>query len=401
MAKCSSGANGTFLLITANIGSLFEEFGTDLQKNWIKSFHQLVSEQKPSFIGIHWQELGGKADYQCKEDVNSYFTSLYESEIFNDYCTCSYTDQQFQDMSKYTALAVSFFVHKSLDTVEQWDFNNNCFLPFERRHQLVGVTDQTSTIRKYKFPMSCYSKTAKRLPRKGFAWTKWRIQNRVYDFLNLHLTHDASNVYCAMKSPTKYSKHRRRAFQYVLERIQGTESDHQFIFGDLNVRVDTKALVEHLMSSKAKRSLFQDDEGEPTSLVFKSLENPHLELLKIENRRFEMRSYEDFTRDKVPDLIKFDYELDWLKQEHQFAELPITFVPTYPHEEDPEGLGTAFATVRCPSWCDRVVFDSKLYDDIIKSSHNARYESFGGDTFLGDHKPVFLAFKVPGVPKTQ
>jgi len=342
------------------------------------------------------QELGGKADYQCKESVSSFFRQLREPSIFDDYtCTCSYIDEECGVNAKYTALGCSYFVHKSLDNVELWNFNSNCFSPVVRSHQFHSISDDVGTIRKFKFPLSCFSKKQVRLPRKGFTWIRWKIQDRVVDMLNIHLSHDADNVYCATKSPTKYSKHRRRSFEYIFERLLDAKSQHQILFGDFNVRPDTKHLVEHIMENKGERILTTNEDGQPTSIVYRKTDESSSEL-QIEQRFFVLRSYEAFDEKNVPNIIPFDRELDWIKNDHGYKELPIKFQPTYPHKENPEEEeGTTFLSVRCPSWCDRVLIDSKLFDDVMKNSTCTLYDSFGKDIILGDHKPVFLAFDIP------
>ncbi len=42
----------------------------------------------------------------------------------------------------------------------------------------------------------------------------------IFDLLNVHLFHDASNLLAAERSPSIYSKCRRNALKYTLERYQ-------------------------------------------------------------------------------------------------------------------------------------------------------------------------------------
>lgn len=397
-------ANGDrrFLFVTANIGSLFEEYGTVLRTNWISAFGQLIAKQTPLFVALNLQEVGGKAWNPSREDIHSYFERISNSEPMTDYTCCnSYVDEETNDEVKYTALGCSFFVHKSLADIEQWNFNENCFSPLKRERRIDGITNEMDCIRKTKFPLSCYSKKTKQLHhRKGFTWTRWKIFNKEFDLLNVHLTHDACNVNCTLKSPTKYSKYRRRALEFLVDKTKEQNSDHRILFGDFNVRPDTKELVEHLMENIGSKQVENDDAGKPCSIVYKSLNESNTDLLQIKNKIFKMSSYDAFNVDKVPNLIRFDREFNWLKDGHPFKEMPIKFQPTYPHKEDPEDGGTTFGSVRCPSWCDRIVIDSDLYEGISQCS-DFSYDSFGESLCLGDHKPVFLSFNYPGVLADQ
>ena len=50
------------------------------------------------------------------------------------------------------------------------------------------------------------------------------------------------------------------------------------------------------------------------------------------------------------------------------------------------------------SWCDRVILDkdlmSHLLQDNVKTDVN-QYQSFGLDSVVGDHKPVYLLVNLP------
>lgn len=51
-------------------------------------------------------------------------------------------------------------------------------------------------------------------------------------------------------------------------------------------------------------------------------------------------------------LIPYDFEA---KQFESLMELDITFHPTYPFDET---VANKFMRTRCPSWCDRVLFNA-------------------------------------------
>lgn len=383
------------LLVTANVGSLFEEFGDELRINWIGSFHKLVVQHKPSFIALHLQEVGGKTYDVSKNVVASFFEDLYKPENFQDYFSIqSFVDEEYADV-KYTAMGCMYFIHKSLKGhLQQWNFHDNRFVDIFDERNLSQITNETSLLQKFKFPLSCYSKNQKRLPRKGFTWSKWRLFNKVFILLNIHLTHDACNIEITRESPTKYSGYRKSSLEFLIEKLKNVDCDHQLLFGDFNVRPDTKALLEHLMGSKAVRETFGEDSesSKPHTVVYKSCNGSTKDLLKIKERLFEFSDYEAFNQHHDHQLLKFDKELDWLLKD-KYTELPIRFRPTYPHKENPKDEGIySFGNVRCPSWCDRIIVDQELYNQSPKTS--MLYDTFGEEVALGDHKPVFMVFNL-------
>ncbi|XP_066936358.1 inositol polyphosphate-5-phosphatase A-like isoform X1 [Clytia hemisphaerica] len=381
-----------FLLVTANVGSLFEEYGEELRANWISAFHKLISENEPALIALHLQEVGGKSHDVSQDIVKNFFQDLYEPEYFDDYYSVqSFVDEEYVDV-KYTAMGCSYFIHKSLKGhLQQWNFHEKRFVVAAEGREINQITSDTLFLQKYKFPLSCYSKNQTRLPRKGFTCSKWRLFNKVFVLLNIHLTHDACNIEITRQSPTKYSGYRRRSLEYMLDRLKTLQSDHQMMFGDFNVRPDTKALLEYLMDSKAVRHTLgaESEDAKPHTVIYRSCNGSTKDLLRIKERLFEFSDYEAFDGSHQTEILKFDKELDWLLND-KFAELPISFRPTYPHKENPKDIGTySFANVRCPSWCDRILIDQELDNQLSKST--MVYDTFGEDVALGDHKPVFLA----------
>lgn len=54
--------------------------------------------------------------------------------------------------------------------------------------------------------------------RKGFMRTRWEINKTVFDVVNIHLFHDASNLAASEQSPSDYSKTRRHVLLHTLQR---------------------------------------------------------------------------------------------------------------------------------------------------------------------------------------
>ena len=90
----------------------------------------------------------------------------------------------------------------------------------------------------------------------------------------------------------------------------------------------------------------------------------------------------------------------------RLTEFPLAFPPTYPYTEDPNS-GNSYMTTRCPAWCDRVLMShdlkslinltsgsSDVDSDSSGNSSAVHYDVIGKDVCMGDHKPVYLSFKM-------
>lgn len=69
----------------------------------------------------------------------------------------------------------------------------------------------------------------------------------IFDLINVHLFHDASNLLAAERSPSIYSKCRRNALKFTLESLPLDSTGKHVpyvIFGDFNFRLDAHRLVE-------------------------------------------------------------------------------------------------------------------------------------------------------------
>ena len=112
------------------------------------------------------------------------------------------------------------------------------FVPLERGSPVVhcGSIDDVSLADKHKFPLSYFPEG--KWSRKGYLRSRWRIGggSTVFDLVNIHLFHDASNLKSVEKTPSIYVDFRQRALQYTLDRVRnvtGAEVPHllwPFIF---------------------------------------------------------------------------------------------------------------------------------------------------------------------------
>ena len=96
------------------------------------------------------------------------------------------------------------------------------FVPLERGSPVVhcGSIDDVSLADKHKFPLSYFPEG--KWSRKGYLRSRWRIGggSTVFDLVNIHLFHDASNLKSVEKTPSIYVDFRQRALQYTLDRVR-------------------------------------------------------------------------------------------------------------------------------------------------------------------------------------
>ncbi|XP_010772391.1 type I inositol 1,4,5-trisphosphate 5-phosphatase [Notothenia coriiceps] len=52
---------------------------------------------------------------------------------------------------------------------------------------------------------------------------------------------------------------------------------------------------------------------------------------------------------------------------------------------------------RCPAWCDRILLSASARDLVLKPENEEKsvvYDNIGPNVCMGDHKPVFLSFRI-------
>ncbi|XP_044896832.1 inositol polyphosphate-5-phosphatase A isoform X5 [Felis catus] len=343
MAGKAAAPGTAVLLVTANVGSLFDD-PENLQKNWLREFYQVVHTHKPHFMALHCQEFGGKNYETSMSHVDKFVKELLSSDAMKEYNRARvYLDENFKSQEHFTALGSFYFLHESLKNIYQFDFKAKKYKKVTGKEIYSDTLESTPMLEKEKFPQDYFPEC--KWSRKGFVRTRWCVADCAFDLVNIHLFHDASNLVAWETSPSVYSGIRHKALGYVLDRIidQRFEKVSYFVFGDFNFRLDSKSVVE---------------------------------------------------------LLEFDKELSVFKD--RLYELDISFPPSYPYSED-SGQGRQYMNTRCPAWCDRVLMSPSARELILKSESEEKvvtYDHIGPNVCMGDHKPVFLAFRIaPGAGK--
>ncbi|GMT36130.1 hypothetical protein PFISCL1PPCAC_27427 [Pristionchus fissidentatus] len=403
------------LLMTANVGSLFEE-GQRLQESWLDVISERILSEDADLSVIHMQETGGKRYVECSGQVPILIQKLAE-RIACSYPVCrAFLDLNYTSPA-YTALGSIFFVHKdALNDVEQFDFVRKQFVSLSPNCVEIrseGLENESLAVKR-KFPKHFWP--AIKWGRKGYLHTRWTVHGKVLDLINVHLFHDESNLALIHENPSLYSSNRKRALDYVINQCVLDNDDdsriNRFIFGDLNFRLDSRTFLNKLteqaephpmedLSQHGSQDLLKDGGISTLRSDLNNASDLRRTVSAIEFRRedgeanencvlrIERKRFDYFNHVKL--LADWGSYLEDDKEVNNFPELyemPITFPPTYPWSEDPLDSGV-FMKTRAPAWCDRVLMNKTAYES--QEMHTSIYESIGRQTCMGDHKPVLLA----------
>ncbi|XP_065585023.1 inositol polyphosphate-5-phosphatase A-like isoform X2 [Artemia franciscana] len=368
----------SYLLITANVGSLFELWDS-IAKAWFDTISASVSRLSPNFLAFHFQEVGGKDPKISMKQIEVFSKIMLQLPALHMYkLAIGHLDTDCDDKKKYTALGSFYFIDQSLEhRISIWDFNEERYLPLKERRMSLSSDFCDERFKKVKFPPELSPE--KCWCRKGFLHTKWRIDEIPFNFVNIHMFHDTSNLVALESSPSVYADCRQRALKYTLDYIDDFEAAPTFIFGDFNFRTDVKSAVQDLTKSLRPKSI-PDNHDHRVSFS----DDLDRNVLLVGKKEFQHKDHETvFTTE--PKWLKHDAELrpfkDWL------YELEVNFPPSYPCQEESDVV--RYLPTRCPAWCDRVLMNRKARELL---SGDFRYNMIGKKTSMGDHKPVYLNF---------
>ncbi|XP_069095864.1 inositol polyphosphate-5-phosphatase A isoform X2 [Pleurodeles waltl] len=382
------------LLVTANVGTLFDDT-ENLQKSWLREFYQSVHIHKPQFLALHCQEVGGKNYEASMAYVDKLVKELLSSDAMKEFNRARvYLDENYKSQENFTALGNFYFLHESLKNAYQFDFKAKKYRKVTGKEIYSDTLESTPMLEKEKFPQEFFPES--KLSRKGFIRTRWCINDCAFDLVNIHLFHDASNLIAWETSPSVYSGIRQKALSYVLNSI----TDHRYekvpylVFGDFNFRLDLKSVVETLCAKTTMQTIRATDTNAVDKLIFHESENDRKVVLQIEKKLFEYFNQDVFRDNNGTALLEFDKELSVFKD--KLYELDISFPPSYPYSED-SSQGKQYMNTRCPAWCDRIVMSHSAKELLLKSENDEKivtYDNIGPNICMGDHKPVFLSFRI-------
>ncbi|XP_063435125.1 inositol polyphosphate-5-phosphatase A-like isoform X1 [Mytilus trossulus] len=377
------------LLVTANVGSIFED-PDHMLKIWLREFLKSVQHYQPGLLALHCQEVGGKNYEDSMQHVNKFVKAMLGCEELQKYDRARvFLDEDFTAADKFTALGNLYFVHESVEDISIWDFVDCKFIPVVGREVLSGNIETVQIKEKAKFPQDFFPDF--KWSRKGFIRTRWNIKNCIFDLVNIHLFHDASNIISMQESPSVYSKNRKAAFIHTLKRFEEDQYDKvpQFIFGDFNFRLDSNALINEL-TKKTTSNQTKGKKGQVNKICYTEEVNNKV-VLTLETKGFDCHEkHSEIFLKKSKHLRKYDNEMILYKD--RLFEYEINFPPSYPFSEDVSD-GLSYMKTRCPSWCDRLLLSHSAKNIIVQNETVVpKYDTIGKDSCMGDHKPIFLFF---------
>ncbi|XP_055622006.1 uncharacterized protein LOC129765610 isoform X2 [Toxorhynchites rutilus septentrionalis] len=294
------------------------------------------------------------------------------------------------------ALGNLYFAHRTIENLQMWNFLTHEWDLIEGKNIHTGNIESVATKEKAKFPQQFFPEC--KWSRKGFLRTRWSLNGTIFDLVNIHLFHDASNLAACEEYPSVYCKSRRRALVHTLERFHKDTVNKPvpyFVFGDFNFRCDTEGVIKKLTEDLTEHRV-QNPKNDSTKVQYRDSDGANV--LTVGKKEFNHTDQSTF---KENWLRQFDRELDSLRS--ILFEYPVTFPPSYPYEEDPQQPGSYMST-RCPAWCDRILVSPaarKLIDEDREggkpqSTAMARgtYGIIGETVCMGDHKPVYLNIRI-------
>ncbi|XP_073970945.1 inositol polyphosphate-5-phosphatase A isoform X7 [Rhodnius prolixus] len=374
--------NIPILLVTANVGSIFEDPSIMLEI-WTQEFLSTISRLEPKFIALHCQEVGGKNYEESMQHVDFFVKLLMDSDELRLFDKVRiYLDEDYSLAETFTALGNFYFIHQSVTDVLTWDFKELCFVAVEGKEIRSGDIEDVPTKEKSKFPQDFFPEC--KWSRKGFMRTRWNLNGTVFDLINIHLFHDASNFVAMETFPSVYSKTRQRALEYTLERFHNDQHGTApfFLFGDFNFRTDTRGVINRLCEGLNEVKTEQEN-GCSNKVEYRDAESRAI--LTLGKKEFCHLEHQAVFLDQTW-LREYDRELEGFCG--QLFEYPIEFPPSYPFVEDSK-VSSDYMKTRCPAWCDRVVL-SETARPLVLTEGLLEYGLIGRDSCMGDHKPVYL-----------
>lgn len=391
----SSQSSTKVFLVTANIASCFDNPKAMLN-TWLDEFFKVVRVREPHFVALHCQEVGGKNYETCMENVEDFLRNfLNRAAMLNFTRARLFIDEEYGSAEKFTALGSLYFLRDDVKDAQIWNFKDKRFVNVEGKEHYVGDIEDVPIKEKSKFPQEFFPEC--KWSRKGFLRTRWSLNGTLFDLVNIHLFHDASNFIAMEKFPSVYTLNRKRAMEHTLDRFHNDEFKNVpiFLFGDFNFRLDTGSVVQKL-TEECQMLENVEDTGERTC-EFRD-KRDEKSVLSVSKKSFSHMDHPSiFLNDNGKWLRPFDKELTEFSPRLQ--EFPITFPPSYPFEEGAESkdneYGGLYMKTRCPSWCDRVILNQSAKDLIDQKKEDVLYDIIGLNSRMGDHKPVGLCIHLP------
>lgn len=387
------------LLLTQNIGSVecstleMTPENKEMALNWTKSVATFIEQEeeraggKPmDLVVIHIQEIGGK---KFNAAFNKFLPSIVQHcNPRAAWCSGLLMPDE-DDGITFTAMGTIIFLSSRIAQVSS-------MLSFRHRTFISVLDDPVSWVKSTRALFFGAKFSNADTSRKGFLLTTLRIGNKIFNFLNAHLFHDADNTVAAKQCPSEYALKRASAMVEAVTDIAAVvdNRDPLYIFGDLNLRLDTNGL----------KAFFEKQFDEPIKLDKKKVvaSSKVWDYIQRAQHWPELKKYDSdaaVVMKSVSSITGFN-----------LGELEVGFGPTYLLEDeftkarlnesnhdfdksndfhgDDAALLACYKHERFPAWCDRVFFNEA---GAALLGERAAY--WNAPLHPMDHLPVYLRFE--------
>ncbi|XP_073690632.1 inositol polyphosphate-5-phosphatase A-like, partial [Garra rufa] len=345
---------------------------------------------RPHFVALHCQEVGGKNYEASMAHVDSFIKELLSSDAMKDFNrACVYLDKNYKSQEQFTALGCCYFIHESLKNIQQFDFKAKKFRKVVGKEVHSDTLPSTATLEKEKFPKDYFPEL---IPSIFLSFGFWSV------FIN-----------------------EPQCVKHVDDITRIPRLIDSWRFHQQPIRKEA-ALIDEGQPMRFTRSvtLLTRDRGRTgrrTPEMRLCASSPRLDpaltrrssafitvVLQLEKKLFTYINQDVFRENNGRLLLEFDKELSVFKE--RLHELDISFPPSYPYSED-SSQGKQYMNTRCPAWCDRILMSASAKDLLIKPENEEKsitYDTIGPNVCMGDHKPVYLYFRLtpgPGKPNAN
>jgi len=115
------------------------------------------------------------------------------------------------DNNNFTALACCFAIRQSiLHNVFRWNWITEDWNSIDQTKEELLVCTLTNS-KYYK-----HARFTGTTSRKGYLLSRWKINGKELDLINIHLYHDDSNLIAFAKTPSQYAEKRKEALEETL-----------------------------------------------------------------------------------------------------------------------------------------------------------------------------------------
>ncbi|KAF0990668.1 hypothetical protein HZS_5693 [Henneguya salminicola] len=349
----------SILFISSNVGSLFE-YNRKLYLPWRKATSDFIDRKNASLIILTMQEFGGK-NILAWDDADFFLKGLYE-HFSSDYSTfVCFVDCDMKSENNFTVIVLfsnnwHYALFSILTVFFYFCYLDNKYTGFEAGYHVHQLCQISGMALKIKFPIELFPNG--KWSRKGYMINRLRFGGLFYsilfkhrysiDVVNLHLIHD-SNFFLLInsvipflyKSPRFFKNiagvnynifWRRNSIKLIL-RLDQLKSINTVLCGDFNFRTS----LSQLLNSFDKEYTFESDQelSNNDTCVARDLSDRNT-LASVSSNELRLSN----------SLLPVDRESF---QKHKKSDLE---------------------------------FES------FKEQEYLRYDSYGEDIVLGDHKPV-------------